>query len=991
MIRDLSPEERMVENQPKISVLVPVHNTEDLFERCLKSILNQTYANLEIIVVSDCSPGNIRELIQPYLEADRRVNFIEHEKNQGVFATRMTAFRHASGEYIACVDSDDYLGVDFYRRLMRTALQTGADMVCGNMVVVDEINDRKSVNILNRPTGEILEGKDVFKAYMRHARNAFHWVVLWNKLYHRSVWEKAQEDLEIVRHFLNYEDVYQTMLLHFYANRYTSVEYEGYFYIRNINSTTSISGNKKKFIKLIGDLRFSFGLMETFLEKKQVLEQHRHDLALWMEREVFSYSLKIKGTLLAPHAKLELINYLKKTFSVNKIPAAENTDNYFYSYERPASAWLEETLQHIYNSERTRLALMASQCLVSPVCKREDEYHLLCLGTDLETTDFPMMRMWAETVAKAMKPHTNIGRLDKVYALLRETGLYPEDSLTDMKRREVTAYGEIRYLHGELLEFMHVAASAGKTIAVINDTVHNKETLNHALVRMVEDEEIATRSISVCDLEEFAALDQETILEITPDPEVADSEKGRIYYPGIHKHMQTAMDYLGFVRQKNKKWQVAGKSKNDELLVRLLVGLVQKRYYGTLQNENCLDSDFLGKPNLYGYLPVGFYLLGACLWLRNHIVRSGIKQLIVDSDIYDTLSVLYEELFGAEEECSLVCAEFSKRDMLKALCTSAEDLFRIPHYYDIKEFSSAELYDILDVPSETRTQIQQVVPVTEEEFRGETEFYDLLLTLESHKLNLVRGKAEQIALDFDGATTAYLSYGYCRLTESFFQRFRPETGRLYLHADSEERDGMTYYENRDVVWSARIEMYFLNPLGRTVVLDYRKSLGAADVNRHTINQYLLHEMSRGIMLLASDFKATYSKYAEYLGDKTYGLDRALQRLLFSDLEVDKRLFKYAEYMDAGKSISIFHLWKRELAERKQMDEIAMKELNPSLELGEEPTFLYGRSSHQKALFYLLYNRVEFKQRFKTKFAAHPRFLQFTKNTYSLLRRIRHLV
>ena len=93
----------------KLSVVIPVYNTEQYLPRCIESLINQTYKNIEFIFVNDCSPQNAEEIIKEYQKKDSRIKYVTYEKNRGLFRARMAGAEKATGEYIAFMDSDDYL------------------------------------------------------------------------------------------------------------------------------------------------------------------------------------------------------------------------------------------------------------------------------------------------------------------------------------------------------------------------------------------------------------------------------------------------------------------------------------------------------------------------------------------------------------------------------------------------------------------------------------------------------------------------------------------------------------------------------------------------------------------------------------------------------------------------------------------------------------------------------------------------------------------
>ena len=112
------------ELNPKVSVLIPVYNVRDYVERCLRSVFNNTIIqDCEIIIVNDCSTDDsekiIIDLIQEYSQLN--IQFLKHDCNKGLAATRNTAFLLAKGEYIICVDSDDWIENNYLEELYNKA------------------------------------------------------------------------------------------------------------------------------------------------------------------------------------------------------------------------------------------------------------------------------------------------------------------------------------------------------------------------------------------------------------------------------------------------------------------------------------------------------------------------------------------------------------------------------------------------------------------------------------------------------------------------------------------------------------------------------------------------------------------------------------------------------------------------------------------------------------------------------------------------------
>lgn len=114
---------------PLLTVIVPVYGVEKYLDRCMDSIVNQTYRNLEIIMVDDKSPDGSPQMCDRWAELDSRVKVVHKTVNEGLGYARNTGMQHATGDFISFVDSDDYLDLDIYRKMIETALERGADIV----------------------------------------------------------------------------------------------------------------------------------------------------------------------------------------------------------------------------------------------------------------------------------------------------------------------------------------------------------------------------------------------------------------------------------------------------------------------------------------------------------------------------------------------------------------------------------------------------------------------------------------------------------------------------------------------------------------------------------------------------------------------------------------------------------------------------------------------------------------------------------------------
>ncbi len=177
--------------EPLISVIVPIYNVEQYLDRCIKSIVNQTYRNLEIILVDDGSPDSCPDICDKWAEKDDRIVVI-HQKNAGLSAARNSGLDMANGEFISFVDSDDALDCDMLAFLYGLIEQNDADISrCSYQFNFEDGTLREAeINTEIR----ILEGE----ALMNDLCNTgYKCMVVWNKLYKRDVIGNLRYDTSV--------------------------------------------------------------------------------------------------------------------------------------------------------------------------------------------------------------------------------------------------------------------------------------------------------------------------------------------------------------------------------------------------------------------------------------------------------------------------------------------------------------------------------------------------------------------------------------------------------------------------------------------------------------------------------------------------------------------------------------------------------------------------------------------------------------------------
>ncbi len=179
--------------KPLVSVIVPAYNVERWIERCVESVLAQTLSDLEVIVVDDGSPDNAGALADALAARDPRVCVI-HQKNAGLSAARNVGIEAARGSLLYFLDSDDYIDPDCLEILHDAMVGTGAAMVVGGLVEVDEAG-KELERVLVSP--KVVDERGYWEAFEAdyQGEEYVEYIVSWNKLYDRSIFDHERFDV----------------------------------------------------------------------------------------------------------------------------------------------------------------------------------------------------------------------------------------------------------------------------------------------------------------------------------------------------------------------------------------------------------------------------------------------------------------------------------------------------------------------------------------------------------------------------------------------------------------------------------------------------------------------------------------------------------------------------------------------------------------------------------------------------------------------------
>ena len=221
------------------SIIVPVYNVEKYLDKCLASILEQTYNDFECIIIDDGSPDNSNIIIDKYVKLDQRFKVI-HQKNMGLSAARNAGLDIAKGDYIVFVDSDDYIANDYLEKFAAKIASTNAEIVvCG---LTEVFKDYEKSIVFEDESTEVIKQNILADVWPSYA---------WNKCYKKSLFANIRFPVGKI-----FEDILIIPEVCLYARKIVCIPDKLYYYNRhNENSITANLSSEKMYNHFQGHLK----------------------------------------------------------------------------------------------------------------------------------------------------------------------------------------------------------------------------------------------------------------------------------------------------------------------------------------------------------------------------------------------------------------------------------------------------------------------------------------------------------------------------------------------------------------------------------------------------------------------------------------------------------------------------------------------------------------------------------------------------------------
>lgn len=288
---------------PKISLIVAAYNIEDYIERCIESLLNQTFTDIEIVIVNDGSTDNTLKKIENVIKNDNRVKLINKE-NKGVVEARRTGFINSTGDYILFIDGDDWLDVRTCQKCYEKLLEDNYDIVYyGYYMAYD---DGKNIKVDIDVKEDILKEKQFLRELLLVNVKG----CMWTKLIRRSY--LIDNNIDFPKGIIYGEDLAMSVDIACYKPKVITINEQFYYYYQRENSITNSKLTNQAF-HIINALEY----IKECMVKKKLFEDFIEEYNHLVYRNLFYSFITCNNEVNDVHKEL-YCNWIKRNIEINK-------------------------------------------------------------------------------------------------------------------------------------------------------------------------------------------------------------------------------------------------------------------------------------------------------------------------------------------------------------------------------------------------------------------------------------------------------------------------------------------------------------------------------------------------------------------------------------------------------------------------------------------------------------------------------------------------
>lgn len=1008
----------------KLSIVVPNYNNEKYLKKCIECLLQQTYKNIEIIVVNDGSKGKSDEIMATYSD-NPKIKYVKHDVNKGLFQARLTGASNATGDYITFLDADDYVSIDYYRTMMRKAEETNSDMVISRMAL--EYDSGKQIEYkLFEKHFESLNGKECIDQYFKQKGLDFSWHTIWNKIYSKKLWDKAAKHYgDIKEKLVMTEDFAFSTVLFYYCTKITQVQNDRIFYCQHDVTSTSIQDiTFSKAEKNIHDMKVSFTFVENFMKKVGIYDKYKEQLNEWKHLYANQHRNNVKRAKKLSKAEKEKIYNIIDEFCDDK-SKIYNAD-FFYTIEVKYNDKLEKIKQLIASPKIKCVSFDIFDTLITrPFYEPLDMFRIMDKDyRELTHNDvginFSKIRVISENICRENKrktdPECQEVTLDEIYDTIHTQYEISKDVLEKLKKKECEY--EIRFCkrRDTIHELYELALDMGKKVIFTSDMYLPEDVIVKILKENGYTEYTKLYlSSTVKKIKWTGDLYRHVFKDMGLEPgemihmgDNFESDYKRAKELGMNSiHIPKTIDVMTKTNYTNNLAQPLIKSlpfwrDNAESIrfmgIRCMMAVVANKLFDNPFKTFDHRTDFNSDPYLIGYYALGMYVYGVTKWILDETNDRYDKVSFMARDGYLILESykIMKELYSnpAVEEYLYV----SRKALIPVMIVDKLDFYKLSEIIEIQTHSPKNVIkyvkNILDIDEEKLEKLckEQNISYTKkfqnnEEFNRYIKilvdnFYDEARHKEKREklkeyFNKIMGdKPATFDVGYSGRPEFYLTHLCGKSIDTLFLNINRDDALEYSKVGNFKLK--TYFEAKPTATGNAYELLF-SKLAPSCIGYNITEKGVEPVFEKYENSYQVEQMvgtmQKAAIEFVSDIINIFKQDTDILYYQDYYITLPIMSYFNSATRLDKRPLDAVEFEDTirtNKREKMIDSMQEDLNHKNQR---TINDLynnatiwNKSQKVGKldyNPTVdLNGRNKFVRLLYYALFDRTTLKRRIR---------------------------
>ena len=1029
----------MIKENKKLSIIVPVYNAEKYMEKCLNRLLEQSYKNIEIIIVNDCSKGNCEEIAEKYKKIDNRVKYIKHEKNKGLFQARITGSKLATGEYIAFLDSDDYVSIDYYRTLMNNIQENKSDIAMGNMVLEYDDGRKEKYNLFDAKHLN-LEGEQVLKEYFNQEGLSFDWHTIWNKIYKMEIWQKALKHYKkITTHLLMTEDFAFSTVLFYYAQKLTSVPNDCIFYCKHETTSTSVKDlTYGKFNKNISDIKTSFDFIQNFLKEVNIYEKYKDKFNKWKCLYANQQKTYINLSKMNKEEKQKAFELVEEFY-----PNAEKIKNseYFYTETTKWDDGLEKIKLAICDKNIKYVSFDIFDTLIQrPFFVPTDLFILLNkyfreYTNGISGMDFSKIRVYCEQLTRERIENEKCQEitLDEIYDTIEKEYNIDKSVITKMKNKEMEY--EIRFCtrRNTGYELYTLALAMGKKVIFTSDMYLSKETIEKILDKNgYSDNEKIYLSSEL----KFSKSKGDLFKYVLNDLKIEGSEMihiGDNYRPDVEmprkfkinsKHLPKSTD----VAQNQEKVNLFSKmftqsmpfwrdnaAAMDFIGIRTMFAMAANKYFDNPFIAFNEHSDFNADPYLIGYYILGMYTFAISKWLLDETAgQSYTNMVFMARDGYlpmEAYKIMKNFYANAPEEKYLYV---SRKALVPITIMSKLDFYKLPECINVTNHTPREILKYLkdcikencdaekilkknniDIDKKIKDIFNFIkfIKVVIDNLYDEQKHMNNLTKLKKYFDEFYQNKSATFDIGYSARPELFLSNLCQKPIDTFFLNINKD--EACRHSDMAQFKLKTFFSGKPsatgFAYESMLSALAPSCIGYDISGDKVEPV-FEKYNKTYQEEFIISIMQKAAIEFVKDITNIFGEEIKELYYEKYYISLPIMAYINSAKNIDQSIFNAIYFEDdvrLNEPVKMTTEWNRELGfkNQRQMQELiyggGLSKVNSYgyLDYNRNPD-LEHHSKPVRFIYYLLYDRETFKRRMKETLKNHSVLFLIGKRIYN---------